>query len=263
MSPVRTFAGKLLWVSSLVLSFNIATANRVSANTPETAPAELKEAISQIEAAANRRNIKEVLAFYSPDFSNSDGMKLSSLEQSLTQLWQDYSSIKYTTQILSWEQQQDGRLVAETQTTIQGSKKSKVRNINLESKIRSRQYFQNKKLVSQEILAETTKITSGETPPNVEVRLPETVKVGELFDFDVIVNEPIGDDLLLGAAMEERVSGNLYLNPSKIQLEELYSGGIFKQVKAPLLPDKRWLSAIIIRGDGIVQITQRVLVTNK
>jgi hypothetical protein len=262
MSPVRTFAGKLLWVGSLVLSFNIATANRVSADTPETIPVELKETISQLEAAANRRNIKEVLAFYSPDFSNSDGVRLSSLEQSLSKLWKDYSSVKYTTQILSWEKKDD-RSIVETLTIIQGSKRDKVRNINLESKIRSRQSFQNNKLVDQEILAETTKITSGDLPPDVEVRLPETVKVGEVFDFDVIVNEPIGDDLLLGAAMEERVSGNLYLNPSNLQLEELYSGGLFKRVKAPLLPDKRWLSAIIIRGDGIVQITQRVIVTSK
>jgi hypothetical protein len=262
MSPVKTFAGKLLWVSSLLLSFSLATVNRVNANTPETVPVELKETIAQIEAAANRRNVKEVLGFYSPDFSNSDGMRVASIEKSLTQLWKNYSTIKYTTEILSWEQKDD-RLVAETLTTIQGSQRSRVRNVNLESKIRSRQYFQNKKLVSQEILAETTKISSGDNPPNVTFKPIESVKVGEQFDFDIIVTDPIGEDLLLGSAMEERVSGDLYLNPSKIQLEELPAGGIFKQVKAPLLPDKRWLSAIIIRGDGIVQITQRVIVTSK
>jgi hypothetical protein len=263
MSSIRTFSRKLFSWSSLLLCLSFGTIERVVAATPETAPAELKETISQIEAAANRRNIQEVLSFYSPDFSNSDGMKLSSLEKSLTQLWKSYSTVKYSTEIKSWEQK-DSQLVAETLTTIRGTQRSRVRSVNLESKIRSRQYFQNKKLVSQEILAETTKITSGDTPPNVDLNnLPDRVKVGEKFDFDVIISDPIGDDLLLGAAMEERVTIDRYLNPSQLELEVLPAGGIFKQVKAPLLPDRRWLSAIIVRGDGIVQITHRVTVESK
>jgi hypothetical protein len=43
-------------------------------------------------------------------------------------------------------------------------------------------------------------------------------------------------------------------------LELLQSGGLFKRVTAPATPENRWLSAILIQGDGIVVVSQRVKV---
>jgi len=92
------------------------------------------------------------------------------------------------------------------------------------------------------------------------VRIPERVKVGEEFDFDVIVREPLGDDLLAGAAIDEKVDIERYINTKPLELELLQSGGLFKRVKAPATPENRWLSAILIQGDGIVVVSQRVKV---
>ncbi len=44
------------------------------------------------------------------------------------------------------------------------------------------------------------------------MRIPERVKVGEEFDFDVIVREPLGDDLLAGTAIDEKVDIERYIN---------------------------------------------------
>ncbi|RMF21709.1 MAG: nuclear transport factor 2 family protein, partial [Cyanobacteria bacterium J083] len=161
--------------------------------------------------------------------------------------------------LLSWSQT-DNDLVAETITEITGVKASPERVVRLQSTIKSRQYFRNNQLVRQDILEETTKVTSGDNPPQIKVLSPKTVKVGEKFNFDVIVTQPLNDDLLLGTAIEEPISRQLYLEPSTLELERLSAGGIYKIITAPLSPDKRWISAVIVGGEGITLITQRVIV---
>lgn len=129
--------------------------------------------------------------------------------------------------------------------------------------MRSRQYFQDNKLIRQEILSERTKLTSGQNPPQVEVYVPEVVESGERYNFDVVVTEPLGEDVLLGAVEEERTGSDRYLNPTSLELQPLPAGGIYKLVTAPLLPDNNWLSAILVRGDGITMVTRRVRVKKR
>ena len=148
--------------------------------------------------------------------------------------------------------------MAETLTTVIGNNQERGRKIQLEAKIKSRQTFQGDKLIRQEILSEETRLTSGENPPEVTVNIPETVKVGEEFDFDVIVDDPLRDELLAGMAMLEKVDSDRYLDPSTMQLELLQSGGLFKRVPAAEEPQNRWLSAILVRSEGITMITHRV-----
>ncbi|MGK7872370.1 MAG: nuclear transport factor 2 family protein [Xenococcaceae cyanobacterium] len=259
----RLFHSSLGWSISLLLGFGLTTSlgSAVRAESPETAPQELKEILSEIETAVNSRDLEGMMQFYSPNFTNSDGLSHSSLSQALTELWKRYPSLNYMTELQSWERVGD-ELVAETVTYIRGTENIDGRLMRLDSNIRSRQYFKDQKLVRQEILAERTKLTSGENPPEVNVILPEKVGVGEQFNFDVIVKEPLRDDVLLGAAIEEQTSSDRYFNPSTLELEILPAGGIFKLVTAPLLPDNRWLSAILVHADGIILITQRVRVEN-
>jgi hypothetical protein len=93
--------------------------------------------------------------------------------------------------------------------------------------------------------------------------LPETVSIGRDFAFDAIVQEPLGDRLILGAAIEEPVGANAYVTSPQVNLELLSSGGLFKVGRAPALPDDRWLSAIIVREDGITAETRRLQVTSR
>ena len=210
-----------------------------------------------MESAANEQDLDEVMEYYADEFTNEDGLTTDSIEVALEKLWSSYPQLTYETKIISWEEQGD-ELVAETETKITGSRDNQGRTIRLESNIKSRQYFQDKKLVRQEVLAEQTKLFTGERPPRVRVNVPETVQVGEQYHFDTIVTEPLEGDVLLGAALEERTGSDRYLNPSTLELEPLSSGGIYKVVTAPLLSDNHWLSSIIVRGDGITMVTQRV-----
>lgn len=233
----------------------------VHAAAPETAPPELLEILKGIETAANNRNLEAAIAYYSPDFVNSDNLDRSQLSAALQQLWERYSNITYRTELKQWEQQGD-RLVTETVTYITGTQTEGGREITLESMVRSRQFWQNNQIVRQDILAEESQLSFGNTPPQLKVNLPDSVRPGQRYTFDAIVLEPLNNDLLLGAALEEEIEGDRYLNPGDFELEELRAGGLFKIGKAPDSPSDRWISAIFIRGNGTVIVTRRLRVEN-
>ncbi|BAZ43861.1 hypothetical protein NIES4102_08630 [Chondrocystis sp. NIES-4102] len=269
--PIPGMYNKLNKITSMkrftaifLISFSISggLTKIVQAESAATAPVELKETIAAIEASANEKNLSGMLEYYSPDFTNNDGLTSDSLSEAIKQMWQDYPQLKYTTTIDSWSNEGE-KLVAQTTTNITGVQNSQGRMIRLNSTIKSRQYFQQQKLIRQEILSEKSQLTSGENPPQVQVIAPETVNTGEKYNFDVVVEQPLDRNILLGAVQEEKTASNLYLNPTALELEPLPAGGIFKTATASLLPDSNWLSAIVVRGDGITMITHRVNVIEK
>ncbi|MCC0176521.1 nuclear transport factor 2 family protein [Waterburya agarophytonicola K14] len=250
---MKTFLAALLFGLGIVNGLG----DRVRAENADTAPDELTKIIFEIEDAANNRDLDKVLDYYSEDFTNSDGLSVDSLAEGLEQMWQNYPQLKYTTEIVSWSKEED-LLVAETITTIKGVQKTKGRVTRLNSTIKSRQYFEDDQLVNQDILTEQSQLKSGDNPPKVEIVAPEVVQTGEQYNFDLIVDEPLEEKILLGAIKEEKTASNLYLNPTVLELEPLPAGGIYKTATAPLLPDSNWVSAILVRGDGITMITHRV-----
>lgn len=253
---------KKLFTTLLFSLVMAAGASELRAESANTAPEELTEAIFEIEDAANDRDLDKILDRYSDDFTNTDGLTVDSLAKGLEQIWNKFPELKYTTEIKSWSEE-DGLLVAETVTIIEGVQQDRGRVTNLNSTIRSRQYFDDSKIVNQVILGEQSRLTSGNNPPQVEIVAPETVKTGEKYNFDLIVDRPLEDKVLLGAIKEEKTASNLYLNPTALKLEPLPAGGIFKTATAPLLPDSNWVSAILVRGDGITTIVHRVNIEEK
>ena len=248
---------QLLSTFLLTLGTWVNFTNFVTAQTDNSVPEELAEIIREMEEAANEQDLDEVMEYYSNDFTNEDGLTTDYVKTALEKLWSDYPQLTYETTINSWEEQGD-ELVAQTETKILGSRDDGGRVISLESNIKSQQYFRDGELVRQEILGEQTKLSTGDNPPQVTVNLPQTVQVGEKYNFDTIVTEPLEGGVLLGAALEERTGSNRYLDPSTLELEPLSAGGIYKVVTAPLLEDSHWLSSIVVRGDGITMVTQRV-----
>lgn len=228
-------------------------------NTSPNAPTELKNLLTQIDAAASKSDVKGVLQFYSPTFTNGDGLNYQTMEKALLTFWQRYPKLQYTTQLQSWKSE-GNTIIAETVTNITGLPSANTNNLGLNTTIKSRQRIISGKIARQDILSERTLITSGNKPPQLDVRLPQQVKVGQQYSFDAIVQEPIGDDLLLGTALEEPIQANKYLNPTSVDLQLLSSGGLFKIGRAPSTPGNHWVSAVILRGGGMTVVTQRLQV---
>ena len=237
-------------------------ASPVSAEPPETAPAALKEALTAIDKAASSHNIQSVLAFYSPTFIHSDGLTRQTLEQALIQLWKRYPNLTYRTELKSWKSQGKG-ITAETVTYVTGAQKMGDRELKIDSTLQAQQQFENQKIVRQDILAERSQITSGSNPPTVKLNLPAQVNAGQQFSFDAVVQEPLGNDLLLGTALEEPVKADGLINPTTVDLELLSAGGIFKVGRAPLTANSHWISAVLVRQNGMTMVTQRLRIVNR
>ena len=235
--------------------------NPAQAETAATAPPQLTNLLAQINAAANKHDVNTVVQYYSQNFTNSDGLTRLTLEKALTQLWQRYPNLKYQTQLQSW--QQEGKvLVAETVTTITATQSLANRNLVLNSTIKSRQRLQGTTVIQQEVLSERSQTSIGAKPPVVEVNLPQQVKTGQQYEFDAVVQKPLDKEYLLGAATEEPIKAERYLNPTSIDLELLSSGGLFKQGQAPAKPQSLWISGLLIGADGMTSITQRLQVVD-
>ena len=246
-------------IAYAVLSLGMLTVlgNQSRAESPETLPSDIKATISAIEEAANNQDLEKLTNFYNANFTNNDGLTVDLMTQALEKTWSTYPQLRYSTTIESWEQEGDN-VVVETLTRMDGSKADQGRDITLVSTVRSRQVFQDQKIVNQEIISEKTELKTGDNPPAIKVVAPENVKVGQKYNFDIIVTEPLERNVLLGAALEERTGSDRYINPSTLELEPLSAGGIYKVVTAPLLPDNHWLSAIVVRSNGITLVTKRV-----
>ncbi len=245
--PIENFSNNILEVSQNDLRSAI--------------PSELSTILSQVDAAANSRNTSQLTLLYTGEFTNSDNLNRDKMLEALTELWKRYPTLNYRTEVQSWEYREGGFAV-ETITNISGTTEQDGITTKFQSTLRSRQIINNLRITNQEILAEKTQITIGSNPPTVRINLPEQVRVGQQYSFDAIVQEPLGDDLILGAALEEAVSRDRYLNPADLELNLLQSGGIFKVGRAPLRPEPRWISAVLIRGSGTTVIIQRLRVVD-
>lgn len=254
ISPIRQSIYALL----LGVALGWATPNVAKAESPETAPAELTQVLSTIETAASAEDLDQVMTYYSPDFTHTDGFDRDSFAAALQQFWDTYNSLTYRIELQSWER--DGTaLIAETLTYVTGTELTGSRS-TLDAVVRSRQRFENGQVVSQEILAERNAISAGNNPPSVNVLLPEEVGVGEAFEFDAIVEEPLGERLLLGAAIDEGATSVDFFEGRPVELDVLSAGGLFKIGSAPDSADDRWISAVLIREDGLVILTRRLRV---
>lgn len=259
MKPNKTFPlGISLALCLLTLGLS-SIGEFAQAGTPENAPAALKTLLTQIDTASSRGDVKGVMQFYSPNFTHGDGLNRQTMEQALKSFWKRYPQLRYNTRLQSWKSE-GNTIIAETVTTITGLPSSNSNNLALKSTITSRQRLTGAKILSQDILSERTQLTSGSKPPQIEMKLPQQVKVGQKYSFDAIVQEPLGNDFLLGSALEETIQPSKYLNPTAVNLELLTAGGLFKIGRAPSTPGNQWISAVILRNDGMTMITQRLIV---
>jgi len=252
----------MMAISSAVItsvSLGWGVAGQGLAASPDTAPPEVLQTIEAMDAAASQADVDTVMDYYSSDFSSVDGLDYEDMERTLSGLWDLYPNLTYETQLLEWEAEGDG-FVVETLTLVTGSPIVGDRPFDFTATIEARQRLLDGQVVEQEVLAEETVLMSGQNSPTVQINLPEQVEVGSEFVFDAIVLEPLDGRRLLGIAIDEPVDVAGYLNPANVELEVLPAGGLFKIGQAPEMPGSRWISAVLVREDGITIVTRRLQV---
>ncbi len=256
-SPAIGLLLGLAWLPTLPVQAAPSSIRIAQAAAP--APAELQKTLADLDAAASQRDLPAVMKFYGASFTTADGLNRQSFEDSLKKLWQDFQTLTYKTEINSWKATPDG-FIAQVTTTVTGTEKTAERTLALKSILKAEQKLVGQTIVSQNILSENSQVTSGEAPPTVQMSIPTEVKVGQDYNLDVVVKEPLQDSLLVGTATETAVTPEAYLKSPRLELELLSAGGIFKLGKAPAQPGDRWISIALIRDSGITLITQRLKV---
>ncbi len=229
-----------------------------------TAPTTLKTMLTKIDAAANGQKLPELLRYYSPNFTTSDGLNRIAWQQSLGKFWQSYSNLTYTTTLESWQTEGKGNsYTANTITKITGIQKIDGRTLNLQATIQSRQKIVGGQILQQQVLQERTQVSSGVKPPTIELNLPDKLQPNAEYSLDAIVTEPLGDEVLMGATIEQAVSAQGYAQPANYKLELLSAGGLFKIAHAPGKSGDYWFSTVFIRPAGMTTLTQRVHVVRE
>jgi len=254
----------LLLVSAAVATLAPIANLALAAQSSKPAPAELENIVFALDKAASQQDIETVMKYYAPTFNHSDGLTRDRYKQTLSELWQRYKNITYRTEISKWEKQGD-LITAETVTMVQGVRGAENDNFKLDAKLISTQTYKNingqLQVVSQQVLAEQSSLSTGDAPPPVKLKVPELIGVGRQYVLDAIVTEPLGASLLLGAAIEEPVEAKNYLNENMINLRPLSAGGLFKIGQAPFASGDRWISVVLVRESGITITSQRVRVS--
>ncbi len=230
-----------------------------SSSSRTNVPGELQTLIQNLDAAANAKNLQAVLGFYSDSFTTTDGLNRDILEQLLQRLWAEYPNLTYHTKINRWRRLNTGWEV-ELTTAITGESSFQDQPLALDANLSSRQRIANGQIVWQDITAEQSKLTAGTAPPTVQFDLPTSVRLGQDYNLDVIVQEPLGDALLLGSASVQPINAETYLQQPSIKLELLPAGGLFKIGRAPNQAGSQWVSVTLIRDTGKILMTQRLRV---
>ncbi|MFM7887625.1 MAG: hypothetical protein ACKPCM_13255 [Pseudanabaena sp.] len=262
---LRMFKRIALFLISATITAITPIANPVlAAQSSKLAPPELANIVYALDKAASNQDIEAVMKYYAPTFNHADGLTRDRYKQLLRELWQRYKTISYRTEISKWDKQGD-MITAETVTMVQGAKGSENDNFKLDARIISTQTYKNingqLQVTSQQVISEQSSLSTGEAPPMVKLRVPELIGVGRQYVLDAIVTEPLGTNLLLGAAIEEPVEAKNYLNDNTINLKPLRAGGLFKIGQAPFSSGDRWISVVLVRESGITITSQRLRVS--
>lgn len=251
--------GRYGWLTGSVWALTLGAVPALAAPA-ETAPVAVRQTLERIESAANAQDLDAVMAAYATRFTSDTGFDHSQLRQTLETFWQQYDSLTYDVELLNWEAAGPGTYVIETRTQVNGVQALTDRRLNLEADVTSRQRLENGQITRQDTLSETSRITSGTNPPTLQTLLPSPLTAGQPFAFDTIVMEPLEGRSLMGVAVDEGVTATDFFEPRPVVFDILSAGGLYKLGTAPETPDQRWISAVIIREDGMVVETRRVVV---
>lgn len=224
-------------------------------------PATVTSLLAAVDRAANNKQLGELNNSFAANYT-VDGLNRDTWEKALSQFWQRYPKLRYQTVLQSWKPEGNS-MVIDTLTTITGSRIHNGQPATIAAQIRARQKITGGKIVQQQILSEKTLTTSGSKPPTVDLNIPDKLKTNESYSIDAIVQEPLGDDVMMGTIVEQAVSAAGYSQPQEYSLELLATGGLFKNAKAPGKSGDYWLSATFIRPGGMTTVTRRIHVLRR
>ena len=125
------------------------------------------------------------------------------------------------------------------------------------------QYFyslENGKIKNGHIKNQLTTIRNDNNALDIDFSIPNTVLTGANYDIDIIVNNPLEENIIAGGIKSHEVDTII---KETVKLEPLVSGGIFKVTRAPNKPGIQVWSGIIAHPEGLISFTKTVNIVLK
>ncbi len=125
------------------------------------------------------------------------------------------------------------------------------------------QYFyslENGKIKNGHIKNQLTTIRNDNNALDINFSIPNTVLTGTNYDIDIIVNNPLQENVIAGGIKSHEVDTII---KQTVKLEPLVSGGIFKVTRAPTKPGIQVWSGIIAHPEGLISFTKTVNIVLK
>jgi hypothetical protein len=225
---------------------------------PVLAQTDLNQVMRQIDQSASQKDLTALVAYYSPEFKNNDGLNKAKFSDALQTFWKNLEKPTYTTQILTTKTNRN-QTTLRTRTTVAGNWKQDRYRFDLKSTVEAESIWQKNgdswQMVSQTILSERTEIQNGAKPPQPVLTLPATVKAGQSYELQAILPTPLDEQLVLGGLTQFPAT-----QPGTTSLDGLQSGGFFKRNTIPNKKEDQQVSIGFIKADGMYFVTQRLKV---
>jgi hypothetical protein len=118
------------------------------------------------------------------------------------------------------------------------------------------------RLVAQDVISQESLLRSGKRPLQVSMGIPDVVLTGSSYDIDLIVDEPLGQAIVVGGLIELTDQQLTTLSQPNLRLTPLAGGGLFKRVQAPQRPGSQTWALMLVHPDGVVTATKRVQIVS-
>ncbi len=196
--------------------------------------------LSDLENGLNKRDFGVIKKY----FGETESKKI---KESFANLIKEFPNAKWTIKNNNNKDYAD--------INISGSKFVNGKIFILKSNFNYHYLLKNGKIENGIIKSHLTTIRNDKNLIDINFSIPNNVLTGTNYDIDIIVNNPLENDLIAGGIKAHQVDS--IIKPT-IKLEPLVSGGIFKVTRAPVKPGMQIWSGIIAHPKGLISFTKTV-----
>ena len=197
-----------------------------------------------LENALNSRNLKLIK-------NNFKENEHSKIQKNFLGIIKDFPNLKWQIKRLKGENSNEKIF----DIKVHGTKTVNGETYFLESKFKYLFSTLNNKINNGDIKNLITTIRNDQNKIDIIFKIPETVLTGTEYDLDIILNEPLGEEIIAGGMIS--LQDESYLK-QEITLEPLVSGGIFKKTRASSRPATQIWSGVIVHQKGMIFFTKSV-----
>ena len=116
------------------------------------------------------------------------------------------------------------------------------------------------KIKGYEVIDEESILNSQKSPLIIKISSPEKVLTGEKYEMNLIIEKPLDNYLTASGMIVLKDDDNKKISNDIFGIKPNQSGGLFKNIQAPLKPGSQTISAIITHHKGIYSFTKKIKV---